>query len=57
MFCFREKQMASSRLFNNLGKSFEELDFDQRIEFLGRFGLGIAIAGGVINSMLYNGNE
>ncbi len=49
--------MASSRLFNNLGKSFEGLDFDQRIEFLGRFGLGIAITGGVINSMLYNGNK
>ena len=49
--------MASSRLFNSLGKRFERLDFDRRIKFLGRVGLGIAIAGGVINSMLYNGKE
>jgi hypothetical protein len=30
---------------------------NKRIECLGRIGIGLAVAGGVINSMLYNGNE
>ncbi len=51
--------MASSRLFNSLGKRFFFLIFysNKRIECLGRIGIGLAVAGGVINSMLYNGNE
>lgn len=29
----------------------------EKFWYLGRLGIGLAVAGGVINSMLYNGNE
>ena len=52
--------MASSRLFNNIGKKCHQAS-DQKVRviflFVGRIGLGVALAGGVINSMLYNGNK
>jgi hypothetical protein len=58
--------MASTRLFNSIGKyscrvknmfvierSTMLFEFDRS----GRIGIGIALAGGVINSMLYNGTS
>ncbi len=58
MLSFREKKaMASSRLFNSIGKRLWVVYFQRRIWYLGRIGLGLAVAGGVVNSMLYNGNE
>jgi hypothetical protein len=57
MLSFREKKaMASSRLFNNIGKRLWVVYFSRRIWYLGRIGIGLAVAGGVANSMLYNGN-
>ena len=48
--------MASSRLFNNIGKILRQYFISiEEFSVLGRIGIGLAIAGGVINSMLYNG--
>ncbi len=79
MFLVENKKnpMASSRLFNSIGKINNKNKIELFIKtskinyichklkfivlfkswffFLGRIGIGLAIAGGVINSMLYNG--
>jgi uncharacterized membrane protein YeiH len=50
--------MATSRLFNSIGKKNPSIwNYSVFILFLlGSIGIGLAVAGGVINSMLYNGN-
>ncbi len=38
-------------------RDIEDLILIEEFGYLGRIGIGLAIAGGVINSMLYNGNK
>ncbi len=60
MFCFRQKK---SKWLHRVYSIVLVRDFflvfysNKRIECLGRIGIGLAVAGGVINSMLYNGNK
>jgi len=51
--------MSAARLLNSIGKkrSTKSISKEWKVIFLliGRLGIGLAIAGGVVNSMLYNG--
>ena len=57
MFCFREKSWLHHDYLIILVSNEIDWNSDELGYYLGRFGLGIAIAGGVINSMLYNGKK